>query len=286
MSDEHDPTDAGDAPPSPPGGTSPAGTPPTELVLVERDGDVVHVRFARPDRHNALLPEMWQRFAAIGADLVADETVKAVVVSGEGASFSSGLDRRALASGALSPFTFTGREEDRGRTEFGDDDIVAAQAVGRWLHDGDFVSIAATRGFAFGAAAQITFACDVRVVGDDTTFRLPEIEIGLFPEMTATALLPGIVGYDRALEIGLTGRPVDAAEAERIGLATRVVAADRAVDEALELARHVGSLKHAAVRHCVRAMRLGARGRTDDAFREARLGGIQLLGDLVTEWDG
>ena len=282
MTDATDPAGGSTTGPS---ADAPADESPTELVRAERDGDVVHVRFDRPDRHNALLPEMWQGFAAIGAELVADETVKAVVVSGEGASFSSGLDRHALASGALSPFTFTGRAEDRERAEFTDDDIVAAQAVGRWLHDGDFVSIAATRGFAFGAAAQITFACDLRIVGDDTTFRLPEIEIGLFPEMTATALLPGIVGYDRALEIGLTGRPVDAAEAERIGLATRVVPAERAVDEALELARHVGSLKHAAVRHCVRAMRLGARGRTDDAFREARLGGIQLLGDLITAWE-
>lgn len=256
----------------------------SDLLLHERTGDVVHIRFNRPDAHNALLPEMWLGLAAIGRELTADPTVKVVLISGEGRSFSSGLDRRALADGALSPFTFTGREEDKTRTEFTDDDIVAAQAVGRWLHDGDFISIAAVRGFAFGASAQVSFACDIRIVGDDTTFRLPEIEIGLFPEMTATALLPGIIGYDRALEIGLTGRPVDAAEAERIGLATRVVAADDVVREAIALAEKIASVKMPAIHYCKKAMRLGAQGRTDEAFTMARRGGIQLLGELITAW--
>lgn len=124
------------------------------LVVHDRDGDVVHVRLNRPERHNALVPEMWQRLARLGAALVADETVRCVVISGEGSSFSSGIDRRALAEGALTPYGFTGEEADRERTEYDERDIVAAQATARWLHDGDFVSIAAVRGFAFGAGAR------------------------------------------------------------------------------------------------------------------------------------
>ena len=98
------------------------------LVRTERAGDVVHVILDRPDRHNALLPETWQTLARIGAELREDATVKVVVVRGEGPSFSSGIDRQALADGALTPFGFTGDEEDRDRTEYAEKDIVAGEA--------------------------------------------------------------------------------------------------------------------------------------------------------------
>lgn len=254
------------------------------LVRTERAGDVVHVVLDRPDRHNALLPETWQALARIGQDLTEDGTVKVVVVRGEGPSFCSGIDRQALADGALTPFGFTGDEADRDRTEYAEKDIVAAQATSRWLIEGDFVSIAAVRGFAFGAGAQIALACDMRIVGDDAQWALPEVQIGLFPEMSAVAVLPGIVGYDRALELALTGRKIDAQEAAELGLATRLVPAGEVVDVASELAQAIAKARPDAVRYCKRAMRLGAQRDIDGALAIARQGGLRLLQDITEYW--
>lgn len=253
-------------------------------VRTVREGDVVHVVLDRPERHNALLPETWQAMARIGDELTADESVKVVVVRGEGPSFSSGIDRQALADGALTPFGFTGEEEDRDRTEYAEKDIVAAQATSRWLIEGDFVSIAAVRGFAFGAGAQIALACDIRVMGDDTQWALPEVQIGLFPEMSAVAVLPGIVGYDVAMELALTGRKVGAEEAERLGLATKVVPSGEVVTAATELAGQIAKARPDAIRYCKRAMRLGAQRDVDAALAVARQGGLKLLQDITAYW--
>lgn len=254
------------------------------LVRLEREGPVAHVVLARPERHNALLPEMWQTLARIGEELGRDEQVKVVVVRGEGPSFSSGIDREALADGVLTPFGFTGDEADRDREHYEERDIVAAQATARWLIEGDFVSIAAVRGYALGAGAQIAMACDIRVVGDDAQWALPEVEIGLFPEMTAVAVLPGIVGYDHALELALTGRRFDAREAERLGLATRLVPADEVVAVATELAERIARARPDAIRYCKRAMRRGRASDVDGALAVARQGGLRLLRGIQEYW--
>ena len=254
------------------------------LVRLERDGDVAHVVLDRPDRHNALLPESWQAMARIGEELTADPSVKVVVVRGEGRSFSSGIDREALSGGALTPFGFTGKEEDRDRTSYEERDVQAAQATARWLIEGDFVSIAAVRGFALGAGFQIALGCDIRIVGDDATFSLPEVQIGLFPEMTAVAVLPGLVGYDKAMEIALTGRKFDAQEADRLGLATRLVGADEVLDVATELAAKLAKARPDAIRYCKRAMQVGAGGDLDGSLRVAREGGVKLLQDIQAYW--
>lgn len=254
------------------------------LVRTERDGDVVHVVLDRPDRHNALLPETWQALARIGGELREDASVKVVVVRGEGPSFSSGIDRQALADGALTPFGFTGAEADRDREQYEERDIVAAQATSRWLIDGDFVSIAAVRGFAFGAGAQIAMACDIRIVGDDAQFALPEVQIGLFPEMSAVAVLPGIVGYDHALELALTGRRFGAEEAQRLGLATRVVPVEETVGAATELADAIAKARPDAIRYCKRAMQAGAARDVDGALAIARQGGLRLLQEIQEYW--
>ncbi|MGH9000185.1 MAG: enoyl-CoA hydratase/isomerase family protein [Acidimicrobiia bacterium] len=257
-----------------------------DLVQVERKGPVVHVRFNRPERHNALLPEMWQEMRALGVRLRDDDTIAAVVLSGNGPSFCSGIDRQALAEGVLTPFGFTGDPADRHRTHFTERDVESAQQQASWLADADFVTIAAVRGYALGAGAQYAMACDIRLVATDAVFALPEMEIGLFPEMSAVAHLPHLVGYDRALELALTARRIDAAEAYRLGLATRLVEPDQLDAAAAELATSLAGRSPVAARHCKRAMRLGAAGDVDGSLRVARAGGVQLLSQLITDWSG
>ena len=253
------------------------------FVRTERHGAVAHVVLDRPDHDNALIPEMWHQLRKIGAELLVDHGVHCVVVRGEGDTFCAGIDRRALTEGALSPFGFTGRAEDRGRTDYQESDIEATQAAARWLIDGEFISIAAVRGFAFGAGAQLAMACDIRIVGDDAQFALPEVTIGLFPE-SAVAVLPGIVGYDKALELALSGRRIKAAEAKALGLATQVVSAGDVQATAEELAVTIAAARPDAIRFCKRAMRRGAAGDIDGALAVARQGALVLLQGIEDYW--
>jgi enoyl-CoA hydratase/carnithine racemase len=145
-----------------------------------------------------------------------------VIVTGDGPSFSAGLDRRMLSpegvpgEGSLSDVPLS-------------DDMAAAaviasyQAGFSWLRRPEFVSIAAVRGHAVGAGFQLALACDIRIAADDAQFTMAEPTLGLVPDLGGTQPLVQAVGYARALEICATGRRVGAAEAERIGLVNLVV---------------------------------------------------------------
>ncbi len=187
-----------------------------------RDGAVLTVTLDRPDRLNAQTPATWTALAAVGASL--DDGVRVVVVRGAGRSFSAGLDRSLFSAdpgiaGGLGELGRMPAEEAQER-------IRGYQAGFRWLRSPGIVSIAAVQGHAIGAGAQLALACDLRVLTEDADLRLPEATLGLVPDLTGTGTLVELVGYARALEMCLTGRPVGAAEAEAIGLATSVVPAD------------------------------------------------------------
>ncbi|MCV2487979.1 enoyl-CoA hydratase/isomerase family protein [Geodermatophilus sp. YIM 151500] len=194
---------------------------PSGWVRTSRDGAVLTVTLDRPDRLNAQTPATWAALAAVGASL--DDGVRVVVVRGTGRAFSAGLDRSLFGSGPDVP----GSLGDLGRlaAEEAQERIRAYQAGFRWLRSPGIVSVAAVRGHAIGAGAQLALACDLRVLADDARFRLPETTLGLVPDLTGTSTLVELVGYARALEICLTGRTVGAAEARAIGLATAVVPA-------------------------------------------------------------
>ncbi len=254
------------------------------LVEVDRDGPVVRVRLNRPDRHNALVPELWLQLRRIGAELVADDEVRVVVLCGAGPSFCSGIDRRALASGALSPFGLTGDEADRDRVEFEAGDIEASQSTFRWLTEGPFVTIAAVQGFALGAGAQLALACDLRIMATDAELALLETEIGLLPDMTGTATLTRLVGYAKSLELALTCRRIDATEALTLGIANQVVEPARLDSAAAELAGLIGSRRSDSVRYTKSAIRAAATGDLPASNALAVEGGLRLLAGMTTTW--
>jgi len=246
-------------------------------VRTSRDGAVLTVTLDRPDRLNAQTPETWGALAEIGRAL--DDEVRIVVVRGEGRAFSAGLDRSlftaepgtegALADVALMP---TDQAEER---------IGEFQAGFRWLRSPGIVSIAAVQGHAIGAGAQLALACDLRVFTEDAALSLPEVTLGLVPDLTGTSNLVELVGYSRALEMCLTGRAVSAAEARAVGLANLVVGAS-------ELDAAVADLIAAITVHPVRASRATAAlvrsaVRNDPAAQDAaeRAAQVPLLRGLV-----
>ncbi len=255
-----------------------------DLVLVERADGVVTVTLNRPDRYNALVPELWLELRRVGHELRTDSSVRVVVLTGAGTSFCSGIDRRALAAGALSPFGLTGDEADRDRTEFRAGDVEASQSTFTWLTDAPFVTIAAVRGFALGAGAQLALACDLRVLGTDLELALLETEIGLLPDMTGTATLTRLTGYARSLELALTCRRIGAAEADRLGLATRVVEPDKVAAAAVELATLIASRRPDAIRYTKAAIAAAATGDLERSNALAVEGGLTLLAGITTAW--
>lgn len=177
------------------------------------DPPVATVILDRPQVRNAQTPAMWLALAEAAADLTGD--VRVVVVRGEGPSFSAGLDRTVIPTelseiAALSP-------------EGAADRIGGYQKAFSWLRRPDLITIASVRGHAVGAGFQLALACDLRVAAQDVSFSMAEVLLGLVPDLTGTRRLVELVGYARALELCVTGRRVNAAEADRIGLANLVV---------------------------------------------------------------
>jgi enoyl-CoA hydratase/carnithine racemase len=191
-------------------------------------GGVATVTLSRPERRNAMTPSMWHGLAQIPGKLSDD--VRVVVVTGQGPSFCAGIDLRMFT-----PDGVPGEGRGLSPADPGfDDEIAGYQAGYRWLRDPSFVSIAAVRGHAIGAGFQLALACDLRVLADDAQLCMKEPALGLVPDLTGTKPLVDIVGLPRAIELCLTARTIDAAEAARLRLAEQVVPEgdlDRAVAE-------------------------------------------------------
>lgn len=208
-------------------------------VRLDYDGPVATVTLDRPDVLNAQTPQMWHALRDIGRTLRGH--VRVVVVRGAGRAFSAGLDRRfvqSLLDPASDPVPPPNAEPGTGSdgepppprlVDLPPDECAALiaqfQEAFTWLARPDLISVAAVHGPAVGAGFQLALACDVRVLADDARLRMAEVTLGLVPDLGGTRRLVELVGYSRALEICTTGRWIDAAESERIGLANLVVPA-------------------------------------------------------------
>ena len=230
-------------------------------LRLDVDGPVATVTLDRPQVRNAQTPQMWLALAEIGEAIPDD--VRVVVVTGEGETFSAGLDRTMLDP----------TNADSGVLQLlGMSDEEAADRIGEfqrgftWLRDPRFVSIAKVRGYAVGAGFQLALSCDLRVVAEDAKFSMKEAALGLVPDLTGTKPLVEHVGYARALEICATARVVGAEEAVAIGLAHRVVPADQLDGAVTELAAALSAPMPDVVSETKRLLQ-GAAGRDLDEQR-------------------
>lgn len=256
---------------APPDGTAPDGTPPDATTRHEEpygSGARIGVlTLARPDKHNALNPRMWEELAAVGELASADDGLRCLIVAGQGESFSAGMDLAESLAGPLSEIA-AGLARDPGDASFLARGMNIAQMF-EWIPLLRCPSIAAVRGHALGAGLQLALACDFRILSGTARVGLPEIRHGLLPDMGATFRLPRIVGEGRARRLILLGDVLDADEAARIGLADQVVPDDRLDDTALESARRIASRPPLALSGARRAIDAGWRLPPRDALRTA-----------------
>ncbi len=200
----------------------------SELVTIEIKDYVAFVRLNRPEKYNALSLDMFKAIVEAGETVRADRSIRSVVLSGEGRGFCAGLDFESfmkLGSGGDKAFDLFGRTEDNPANY--------AQRTGYVWKQVPVPVIAAVHGVAFGGGLQIALGADIRLASPDARFSVMEIKWGLIPDMSGTQTLKDLVRLDVAKELTFTGRIVEAEEALRLGLVTRICEDPLAEAEAL-----------------------------------------------------
>lgn len=236
-------------------------------LLVERDGAVVIVTINRPKVLNALNASTLAELDQVVGDAARDAGVRALVVTGSG--------DRAFVAGAdineLSVQTPVGGREHARRGQALFDRI---ERLGKPV-------IAAVNGFALGGGCELAMACTIRLAADTAKFGQPEINLGLMPGYAGSQRLPRLVGKGRALELLLTGLPISAEDAWRIGLVNRVCPAAELMTDARALAHALAEKAPIAVRYILDAVGSGL----EMTFQEAEDYEATLFGLVATTED-
>jgi enoyl-CoA hydratase len=235
-------------------------------LLIDRDQAVAIVTINRPKVLNALNTQTLDELRRAMLDLQHDEQIRAIVVTGAGEkAFVAGADINELA--ALSATS----ARDHG---------LAGQHVFDLIENLGKPVIAAINGYALGGGCELAMACTLRLAADTAKLGQPEINLGIIPGFAGTQRLPRLVGTGKAMEMILTGAPVAAAEAERIGLVNRVVPAAELMAEARKLAAHLAAQAPVAIRYIIAAINKGI----DMPFAEGAVFEATLFG-LVAATD-
>jgi len=200
-----------------------------QTILVDVEDRLGVVTFNRPDKRNAIDQTMVNELHDVLDGFVMDGDVEACVFTGAGdKAFIGGADIAQL----------------RERDAFDALKTINATLFSR-IEALPFPTIAAIRGYCLGGGCELAMCCDLRVAGEGAKFGQPEVALGIIPAAGGTQRLPRLVGLGRAKDLVLTGRTIDAAEAERIGLVNRVVPDDEVLDAGKALARAI--LSHGAL---------------------------------------
>lgn len=202
-----------------------------ENILVEKRDAVGLITLNRPQALNALCAALIDELAEALDDLEADEAVGAIVVTGSEKAFAAGADIKEMLDKTYMD-----------------------------VYKGDFITkgwerlsktrkptIAAVAGYALGGGCEIAMMCDIIIAAESAKFGQPEITIGTIPGSGGTQRLTRFVGKAKAMDLCLTGRMMDAEEAERAGLVARVVPPEKLLEEALAVAGHIASLSRPVV---------------------------------------
>jgi enoyl-CoA hydratase/carnithine racemase len=235
---------------------------PSARVRIEKERSVAAMWIENPPR-NALSLSMISDLASRVSDLEKDETVRAIVVAGDGGlTFSSGLDVEEWAK--LPP------KEAQEWVTRGQDAFWSLEHLTR-------PTIAAVSGTARGAGAELALACDIRIADETAVFSHPEVDLAWMPSHGGTARLSKIVGRSKALEILLSGKEVKALDALRLGIVDHLAAPGRVLGEARALAALFSTKSRAAVKAIKRTLTEGDEKPYRNRFLLESQHAVQLL---------
>jgi enoyl-CoA hydratase len=194
-----------------------------DLIQVEQKGRVGIVTLHRPKQLNALNPQLMQELGAALQAFDANEDVGAIVITGSEKAFAAGAD-----IGAMKDYSYM----DAFMTDYITRDWEHIRRIRKPV-------IAAVAGYALGGGNELAMMCDIVIAADNARFGQPEINLGVMPGAGGTQRLPRAVGKAKAMDLCLTARMMDAQEAERAGLVSRVVPLDKLMEEALAVAEKI-----------------------------------------------
>lgn len=198
-----------------------------QAVRYEKRETIAVLTLDRPEKLNAIHFEMLDELWALLQEIRADDEVRVILLIGAGRYFSAGADLSILS--ALDPVEFRLNQRSRWNRVFND------------LEEIEKLTIAALNGPAVGGGVELALCCDLRYAVDGATLRLPQIDFGLLPDAGATVRLTRLMGLARCKEFILTGDPIGAPEACRLGLVNRVFPAETFVDEVLRIAARMAA---------------------------------------------
>ena len=225
-----------------------------ETLEFTRDGDVAWLRLNRPDKLNSFTGQMWNELRELGAEVKDDPSIRALVVIGNGRAFSSGIDTTVFTEPRGADSVLDGADTGARHENPIADGILRAQSSYTWLEDARYPTIAAVRGYAFGAGLQLALACDIRVFARGTKVGLLEHKYGIIPDLGGTQRLPRVVGAGKAKELIWTAARIDADESFRIGLCERLVDDGELEKEVETLASEIAAQPPLAVQGVKRAV--------------------------------
>lgn len=231
-----------------------------DFVIAEREDAVLTLTLNRPDERNALSTQaQWDEIVEACDEIRRDETLRCVILTGAGSAFSAGgnvkdmRDKKGISAG--SPYQISQGYLD------------GIQRIPLALHALEVPTIAAVNGAAVGAGCDLACMCDIRIASEKARFAESFVKLGIVPGDGGAWLLQRAVGYQRAAELSFTGDMIDAAEALRIGLVTKVVAPDALMASAKQLARRIASNPGPALRMAKRLMRQAQTARLDETLQ-------------------
>lgn len=200
-----------------------------ETILTEVSGPVGWITLNRPGALNALNLDVMREVVAAAEAFDADAAIGCIVLTGSEKAFAAGADIKQMQ-----PMTYV--------------DAYAGDLFGQWerLTKVRKPVVAAVSGYALGGGCELAMMCDLIIAADTAKFGQPEITLGVIPGMGGSQRLTRAVGKSKAMDMCLTGRMMDADEAERSGLVTRVVPADGLLDEAAKVAEKIASMSTVA----------------------------------------
>jgi enoyl-CoA hydratase len=199
-------------------------------ILVETDGAVGLIRLNRPKALNALNSALIAELSAALDAFEADGAIGAIILTGSERAFAAGADIKEMAGGDFASF-------------YASDPFSNLERVARCRKP----IIAAVAGFALGGGCELAMMCDFIIAADTAKFGQPEVTLGVLPSWGGSQRLTRAVGKAKAMDLNLTGRMMDAAEAERCGLVARITAPEELMEEAMEAAKKVASHARLAV---------------------------------------
>ena len=196
-----------------------------ETILTETRGRVLLITLNRPKALNALNAQLTEELIAAATDADADSEIGCLVITGSAKAFAAGADIKEMQSATYA-------------------EMYAGDRFSAWDRFSAVrtPTIAAVAGYALGGGCELAMMCDIILAADNAVFGQPEIKLGVMPGIGGSQRLTRAIGKAKAMEMCLTGRNMDAAEAERAGLVARVVPADGLLDDALRTAETIAGM--------------------------------------------